>query len=293
MMKKALIAGATGYLGKFVVKEFKRQGYWVRALARNPQKLGQQGQFLEPAVTEYIDEVFVGEITKPETLDGVLRDIDILFSSIGITRQKDKLTFRDVDYQGNKNLLEIALKNSVKKFIFVSVFNAHKYEHLAAIKAREDFVRDLKKSGLNYVVVRPTGYFSDMSEFLRMAQSGRVYLIGDGRNRMNPIHGADLAKVCVDSAVLDKHEIDAGGPEIHSYREIAELAFSIIGKKPKIMTFPSWIVNPTIKVVRLFSRKQSDLLEFFSIAMQNDSIAPSYGNHTLKNYFEELVAREK
>jgi len=32
-MRKVLVAGATGYLGKFVVREFKRQGYWVRALA--------------------------------------------------------------------------------------------------------------------------------------------------------------------------------------------------------------------------------------------------------------------
>ncbi|MDX2381840.1 MAG: NmrA family NAD(P)-binding protein, partial [Acidimicrobiia bacterium] len=31
---RVLVAGATGYLGKFVVQAFKERGYWVRALTR-------------------------------------------------------------------------------------------------------------------------------------------------------------------------------------------------------------------------------------------------------------------
>jgi len=86
-MQKVLVAGATGYFGRFVVQEFKKRDYWVRALARNPQKLEKTGPFLEPAVKDQTDEVFVGEVTKPETLRGLCDGIDIIFSSIGITRQ--------------------------------------------------------------------------------------------------------------------------------------------------------------------------------------------------------------
>ncbi|NTW48305.1 MAG: NAD(P)H-binding protein, partial [Chlorobiales bacterium] len=89
-MKKVLVAGSTGYLGQYVVRELKKQGYWVRALARNPKKLDE--------IKDSIDEIFVGEVTKPETLNGVCKGIDVLFSSIGITRQKDGLTYHDVDY---------------------------------------------------------------------------------------------------------------------------------------------------------------------------------------------------
>ena len=39
-MKKVLVAGATGYLGRYLVQELKKQGYWVRALARNTNKIG-------------------------------------------------------------------------------------------------------------------------------------------------------------------------------------------------------------------------------------------------------------
>jgi len=139
------------------------------------------------------------------------------------------------------------------------------------------------------LVAGATGYFSDMSEFLKMAEKGRVYLIGKGKNKMNPIHGADLAKVCVNAALVDQHEISVGGPEIFSYREIAKLAFSVIGKKPKIVDIPSAIVNITIKVFRAFSVRYAELFEFFSTAMQNDSIAPAYGSHYLKDYYEKLL----
>ena len=49
VMTRVLVAGATGYLGRFVAREFKERGDWVRVLARNPEKLGTPGPSLEPA----------------------------------------------------------------------------------------------------------------------------------------------------------------------------------------------------------------------------------------------------
>jgi hypothetical protein len=92
-------------------------------------------------VRDQIDDLFVGEVTKPETLAGLCDGIEVVFSSVGLTRQKDKLTFHDVDYQGNKNILDLALEASVERFIYVSVYNARLMEHLAIIKAHDDFAR--------------------------------------------------------------------------------------------------------------------------------------------------------
>ncbi len=49
-MEKVLVAGATGYIGRFVALEFKRRSYHARALARDPKKLEVTGKFLEPPV---------------------------------------------------------------------------------------------------------------------------------------------------------------------------------------------------------------------------------------------------
>jgi uncharacterized protein YbjT (DUF2867 family) len=278
-MKRVLVAGATGYLGGFVVQEFKARGYFVRAMGRSPEKL----KHLQRSV----DEIVRAEVTQAGALEHVCEGIDVVFSSIGITKQKDKLTIRDVDYQGNVNLLEAAQRAGVGKFIYVSVFNGPNLPHLEIVKAHEDFVEVLKASGIDYTVLRPTGYFSDMSEFLEMAKKGRVYLIGRGSNRVNPIHGADLAVKCVDALEGEQKEIDVGGPEILTYREIAELAFQSLGKPTRITSVPVWVMRLVIAVTRIVSKHQAELLAFFTTAMTSDVVAPTTGTRSLAAHFEE------
>jgi uncharacterized protein YbjT (DUF2867 family) len=279
-MKRVLVAGATGYLGGFVVKEFKARGYFVRALARSPKKLND--------LHDSLDEIVEAEITRPETLEHICDGIDVVFSSIGITRQKDGLTFKDVDYQGNKNLLEVALRAGVKKFVYVSAFNGRNLRHLDIGAAHEDFVDVLKSSGIDYAVLRPTGYFSDMGEVLEMARKGRVWLIGSGDNRVNPIHGADLAVACVDAMEGNDTEIDVGGPQTFSWNEVAALAFDILGKSEKTSHVPRWLMWSVVRLVKLFNRHQGDLLAFFTTMATSDVVAPSTGTHTLEAHYREL-----
>ena len=279
-MKRVLVAGATGYLGRYVVKEFKKQGFWVRALARNATKLEK--------LNEYIDEKFTGEITNPNSLSGICKEIDIVFSSVGITKQKDGLTYMDVDYQGNVNLLEEAEKEGVKKFIFVSVFNAENMKNLKGIQAKVRFEEELKKSGLNFSIVYPNGFFSDMLDYQQMAKKGRGYVFGSGKNKINPIHGEDLAIICVNAAAGDEKEIKVGGPDILTHNEILTIAFKSLNKKIKISRIPNWIRKFLLATLRIFtSVKTYGPLEFFMTVLAMDLVAPSYGKHHLKDFFLE------
>jgi len=280
-MKKVLVAGATGYLGKYVVKEFKKQGYWVRVLTRSSEKL--------TSIREFIDEIFIGEVTKPDSLHGICKDIDIVFSSIGITKQKDGLSYKDVDYLANKNLLNVAIKESVKKFIYVSVFNARRLRHLKIVEAKECFVDELNKSKIESIVIRPNGFFSDMTEFFNMAKKGRVYVFGDGNFKGNPIHGADLAKACVDSLTFNNQEIDVGGPDLLNQNEIAQMAFDVLNKKPRITHIPDWLRKLSLFLVRtLTPEKTYGPLEFFMTVLAIDMIAPIYGKYHLRDFFMEI-----
>lgn len=279
-MKRVLVAGATGYLGRYVVKEFKKQGFWVRALARNATKLEK--------LNEYIDEKFTGEITDPNSLSGICKEIDIVFSSVGITKQKDGLTYMDVDFQGNVNLLEEAEKEGVKKFIFVSVFNAENMKNLKGIQAKVRFEEELKKSGLNFSIVYPNGFFSDMLDYQQMAKKGRGYVFGSGKNKINPIHGEDLAIICVNAAAGDEKEIKVGGPDILTHNEILTIAFKSLNKKIKISRIPNWIRKFLLATLRIFtSVKTYGPLEFFMTVLAMDLVAPSYGKHHLKDFFLE------
>jgi len=281
-MKKILIAGATGYLGSHILNELERRKYTVRAMVRNAEKLKK--------LNAGVDEIFEAEITKPLSLVNCCNGIDTVITSVGITRQKDGLTYMDVDYQANLNLLNEALKSGVKRFIYVYIFNADKMAHLKIIQAKQKFVQALKSSGINYCLINPTGFFSDMHEFLDMAKKGKVYLFGKGDCKINPIDGGDLAKVCVNAIENEEHEINAGGPEILTYTQIAATALKIVNKREKIMYIPLWVK----KIILFFIRNFSSIrfygpIEFLLTVLTTNMVAPQYGNHTLESYFKNSL----
>ena len=280
-MKKVLLAGITGYLGSFIAKELQKKGYTVRAIARNPAKLKQK------SIKVY--EVLKAEVTQPDSIKDSCKNIDVVISTIGITRQKDGLTYMDVDYQANMNLLQQAKMNKVEKFIYVSVLNGENLRQLRICDAKEMFVEQLKKSGMDYCIIRPNGFFSDMAEFYTMAKKGRIYLFGNGKLRANPIHGQDLAKVCVDAIEMPEREIKVGGPETLTQNQIATIAFDALSKETKITHIPDWLRVTILKMVRIFTgSKVYGPIEFFLTVMAIDMLAPEYGNHTLKEYFTNL-----
>ncbi len=286
-MKKVLVAGGTGYLGGFVVREFKKRGYPVRVLIR---KEDQKEKFADVDV----DEFFLGDITKPDTLKNITAGIDLVFSSVGITRQKDGMTYMDVDYQGNVNILNEALKTGVKHFTYVSVFNAYKFPNLKIIQAKEKFVKELKNSGIRSCIIRPTGFFNDMKEFLMMAKSGKVFLLGDGNYKLNPVSGRDLAEFCVNSIENNLHEVEVGGPVIYTQNELAEIAFKAWNIKGKIIHIPVFFRNVILFLLRTFtSSKFYGPIEFFLSVATIDNVAPQYGKENLEEFFKKEIKKYK
>lgn len=215
-MQNILVAGATGYLGSYIVKELQSKRKSFQAITRNEAKLTALGLSAEQIIT--------AAVTHPETLKGTMEGVDVVISTIGITRQKDGLTYMDVDYQANSNLLQEALRSGVKKFIYISAINGEHLRHLKIFAAKEKFVNELKAAGINYTIVRPNGFFSDMHDFLQMAKGGKVYLFGHGNYKLNPIHGADLAKAIIAFIPEQQEELIIGGPDILTQNEIAELS---------------------------------------------------------------------
>ena len=285
-MKKVLLAGSTGYLGRHIAAELVKQGYQARVIARSTQNFEK--------LNIQVDEIIQAQVTDSSTLQYCFKDVEVVISSVGITRQKDGLTYMDVDYQANKNLLDAAKKNGVKKFIYVSLLKGDQLKHIQICKAKELFVDELKKSGLDYCIIRPGGFFSDMEEFYNMAKRGRVYLFGDGRFQSNPIHGADLAEICVDAITINQKEIEAGGPEVLTQEEMAQVAFDALGKKAKITYLPDWFRRFSLKLgIVIMSKVKYGPFEFFLTVMAMDLIGPVRGTHTLYSHYKSINPKYK
>lgn len=280
-MERVFIAGATGYLGRHMCAEYQRRGWYVIALVREVAK----------AAPIAADQLVEAQATVPATLSGLMAGVDLVVSCLGITRQTDGLGYWEVDYQANLNLLREAEHAGVARFAYIHVLRADDLGRVPMVAAKSAFVAELQRSELAATVIAPTGYFSDMSEFLTMAQGGRVWLFNDGKKRINPIHVADLAAATAEAVQAGAEWCDVGGPDIFTQQELAELAFASLGKAPRITYVPDIFRRLVLSLLRLVTpRRISGPARFFLSAMALDMVGSRYGTHHLKDHFENSLA---
>ncbi|OEF19693.1 SDR family oxidoreductase [Aliivibrio logei] len=283
---RILIAGSTGYLGGHIVKELLKISSDFKALGRNRAKL--------EAIGLRDKQMTLAEVTDAKSLVGCCDGIDVVISCVGITRQKDGLGYMDVDFQANVNLLREAEKAGVKKFIYISAFNAQKYKQVRLLNAKERFSESLLASTkLIPCVIRPNGFYADIEAFYTMAASGRAYVFGKGKVRLNPIHGEDLAHFCIEAIDKKEKEFNVGGSEVLSAMDIVNLAFQAQNKKPKTTGLPDWIRCIAVYITSKLPEKFGGPAEFFLTVMAQDMIAPKYGDHKLGEYFQAMFEKDK
>jgi len=279
---RILVAGSTGYLGSHILKQLLAEQADFIALARNKAKL------LSMGLSE--SQMIQAQVTNPTELRGICDGVDVVISCIGITRQQDGLGYMDVDYQANLNLLEEAKRAGVSKFIYVSAFNAQQYPQVRLLRAKERFASTLLTcETITPCVIRPNGFFSDITEMFNMAQAGRAFVFGDGNIRLNPIHGEDLAKFCLESIARTNTELAVGGPDVLSVNDINQLAFAALGKQERVIHLPHSLRRLSIAVVKRLPEKWGGPAEFFMTMLGSDAIAPTYGSHRLERYFNDLA----
>lgn len=274
-----VVCGATGYLGRHVVRALHADGWRVRALVRDPSRLGD--------TAEYCDEVFVGEATDPATLDGLFTGADAAFSSLGVRSFKRRPDFRDVDERANLHVVDAAEAAGVARFVFISILRGDELRGQSPlIEARERVVDRLRASAMTATIIRPTGFFNDLGAFRDMAARGRVWLIGDDQTRLNPIHGADLAEVVRDAlSSSDTSDRSVGGPEVLSQADIAALAFAAVGGEPKVTRVPSWVVRALGRTLQPVNPNASANLRMFAVMGEQDMVGDQVGTHRLADEY--------
>ncbi|MGR3813819.1 MAG: SDR family oxidoreductase [Cognatishimia activa] len=281
-MSRVLIAGATGYLGRFLCAEYQRRGWQVSALVRSAT----------PDRSLAADNIVTAEATKPDTLKGVMKGVDLVVSALGITRQTDGLSYWDVDYQANLNLLQEALTSDVKHFAYVHVLNANRMADVPLVAAKSAFVSALQAADLDSTIIAPSGYFSDMEDFLNMARNGRVWLFGDGQLQINPIHGADLASAIFEAVDRKEAWLDVGGPDVLTHCELAKLSFDTLGAQDRVTFLPDIFRRIALRLLPRFApRHVAGPAQFFLTAFGMHMAGRPVGTRHLADHFRDLTSR--
>ncbi len=235
-----LVTGATGFLGRRVVRKLLERHHRVRCLVHVP---GRERIFDHRTV-----EVHYGDISDSESLSQALYDVEAVVHLVAIIREGRRATFDRINRQGTSNLLAVAKAAGVREFQHVSAIGAANDRSYPYLYSKWQAEREVVNSGLLYTIFRPSIMFGEGDEFLTslagLVRLGPVVpVIGQGRNRMQPICADDVAR-CVAASVgnqdLRGRTLELGGPEQLSYNQLVDEVARAMGKRRLKFHIPTW-----------------------------------------------------
>ncbi len=230
-----LVTGATGSLGKRIVRQLTEKATPVRAFSR-----------LFSRYTELEDrgaEIFIGDLKQDKDIAKACQGIEYIISAHGSGNDTQAL-----DYRANIELIDQAKANNVKHFVYISVLGCDRgYEDAPVFKAKREVEKYLIASGLNYTILRPSGFANNLIQFAqRFRETGVYLLIGDAQNRSSSVSTDDLAKIAIASIIVEgaQNKIFAvGGPEILTREDIPQIFSRIFQREPIIINPPLFVFD--------------------------------------------------
>ena len=281
---KVVLAGAFGNLGADILRELVKQGHEVVAADLKTKEIpGLEGKYTPRAM----------DVTKPETLQGLCDGADVVITTVGLTGTSATITNYDIDYQGNLNLLREAQRAGVKHFSYISVIKADSDPQVPMLHAKYLFEQELKKSGISWVIHRPTGYFYDIAKvFMPMIEKGQVTLLGKQDVHANVIDTPDFAQFIVLHMTDDNRMFDVGGKETYSYAEIARMFFAAAGKEPVIKRAPVFLFDVLAWVNKRKKNGKEAIIRFSKWTLTHELVGKDvYGEGSFQEYIRSCYAK--
>ena len=282
MKEKILLAGASGALGLEVLKILHQQGKDVRALVHSADGADK--------VSRFTQDIWKADASEGnEIIKDITKDVSIVISTLGksVSLFTDRgNSFMENDFYANSNVLDDALKNNVKRFLYVSIKGAEKALEYEVAKSHKMFEDALEASGLDYTIIRPVGFFSGLNDLAIMAKRKVIPIIGEGKARTNSIHQKDLAKVVVDNLYEGPPIKEVGGPLVHTRREMADMVANKIGGK--VIPVPEKVAEWGMFLPEMVDDDISAKLKYFKFVTTNDMIGEKNGEMTFEQYLNSL-----
>lgn len=217
---KALVTGASGFLGSHIAERLVQRGEDVRALVR------------ENSRTDFLSslgvELAVGDVTRATTLSAAVEGVDVVYHAAAkVDDWGPWKEFRAVTVNGTRNMLKAAAAAGVKRFLHVSTDGVYRYADLhkgvdetspyekrfgpldyyrRAKTAAEKIARRVHRSGsLAVTIVRPALILGERDTsmtpgIIAYLRSPSAVYIGSGRNRLPCVYAGDVADLCIAAA---------------------------------------------------------------------------------------------
>ncbi len=237
-----LVIGSTGFIGRNIVKQLATtHPGQVRAMVR---KSSQRTEL--PAGVEYVE----GDVLDKESLKKAMNGIDTVFYFAAITanvKNKNNIYWK-VNVEGTRNAVAAAEETGIRRFILGSGLGTVEGKAGSYMRTRWEMEEAVRKSKLIWTILQPSILFGEGAEFFEaqarvMKALPVAALIGGGKTRFQPIFVDDVARASIEAAERpDKagKQIELGGPEYYTYRELVNLILRAINKKRIKLPLPLW-----------------------------------------------------
>ncbi len=236
-----LVTGGTGFVGSHLIKRLAHEKLKTRCLVRktsNVEKLKELGM-----------EVAYGDVTDKDSLKKALEGVETVIHLVGIIVEPKGATFETIHTGGTRNLVEACNEAGVRRFIYISALGARENARSRYHITKWEAERAVIKSGMEYVILRPSIMIGEGGEFISMLstmfrQAPVIPIIG-GESKVQPIYVENTVDCIIKSLTGPTNRIfEIAGPEQMTYRELYLTLMDVLGIKKPTIGVPIWLVWP-------------------------------------------------
>lgn len=236
------VFGASGFIGRYVVRRLAKAGYRVRAATRRPhlahelKPMGVVGQI------QLVQANLRDSASVSRAIDGAQGVVNL----VGILAEGGRQTFQSLQADGAGLIAETARRAGIERFVQVSAIGADAASKSLYARTKAQGEAAVLASMPGAVILRPSivfgpedGFFNRFADMARFAPA--LPLIGGGVTKFQPVYCDDVALCVVRALEMDAARgqvFELGGPSVYSFRELMEYILKTIDRQRLLIPVP-------------------------------------------------------